>query len=107
MCSSLIVLFSIHAHAQDTAAPSDQMSEFFSWSEEAQRAHVGNSILMIAVVASQTAPEIAGCIDGWYGDSKEQRQSEAIEVMRELPQYTPEALILAVVEKACGKFPRR
>ena len=107
MTMILSAVMAVSAGAEAQAEPSEQMKKFLGWNEEAQHAHVGNSILMIAVVASQTAPQIAMCLDEWYGNAKEERQAEAVDVMRELPQYTPESVILAVVEKACGKFPRR
>ena len=101
--------FGLSAQAAETAKPSKQMEQFFSWSKESQESHIGNSILMIGVIASQTAPNIARCIDTWYFTSKAlkaKRKAETITVMKKLPQYTPEAIILAVVEKACGKFKR-
>jgi hypothetical protein len=106
--ASLIGFSGVQAYAQ-AAQPSKQMEEFLSSEQEAQENFVANGVLMIGVVASQTAPKIAQCLDDWYNaspDLRRQRDKEVIDTMRQLPQYTPATIVLAVVEKACGKFKR-
>lgn len=98
-----LTAFSYQAHAQD---PSQQMEEFFGWEDAAQHAHIGNAVVMIAVVATQVAPATARCIDDWYGNHAKIRQTEIREAMNRFRQFTPEAVILAYVEKFCGKLPR-
>ncbi len=95
--------------AAETVKPSKQMEQFFSFDRASQEAFIGNGIIMIAVIASQIDTKIARCIDTWYtGKSPIQnlRQSEIIQTMKKLPQYKPEAIVLAVIEKQCGKFKR-
>ncbi|EDQ34540.1 hypothetical protein HPDFL43_00045 [Hoeflea phototrophica DFL-43] len=107
--ASLIALSATQGYAQSQPEPSPQMAEFFAFDREAQEAFIGNGINMIGVVASQTASDIARCMNSWYSaDSESQREkhAEIIDAMRRLPQYQPAAIVLAVVEKHCGKFER-
>ncbi|MEQ8306905.1 MAG: hypothetical protein RIA09_10110 [Hoeflea sp.] len=107
--ASLIAFSATQGYAQSQPEPSKQMAEFLSWDASAQNAYIGNGIVMIGVIAAQTQPEIARCIDTWYLGREENRRlrhNEALETMRKFPNYLPEAIILAVVEKACGKFSR-
>lgn len=107
--SSLIALFDIQAYAESQPEPSPQMAEFFAFDREAQEAFIGNGINMIGVVASQTASDIARCMNTWYSadpETQRAKHTEIIDTMQRLPQYQPAAIVLAVVEKHCGKFER-
>ncbi len=84
-------------------------SDVLEWSAESQDSFFQTSVMMIAIVATQTGEHghIAECIDGWYGggDASQPQRSERIrEVFRTLPDYHPQAVILAVIEEACGDF---
>ncbi|MEP5730203.1 MAG: hypothetical protein ABJL67_12640 [Sulfitobacter sp.] len=99
----------VSAGAASAAEPSEQMEAFFGFTPAQQHSIVRNAIIMTGVIASQAEPKIATCLDDWYSDSSEQmrdRESEIIGTMHDLPEYVPEAIILAVIEKACGKFKR-
>jgi hypothetical protein len=107
--TSIITLSAIQGYAQNQPEPSPQMAEFFAFEREAQEAFVGNGINMIGVVASQTASDIARCMNTWYTanpDTQREKHAEIIDTMQRLPQYQPAAIVLAVVEKHCGKFER-
>ena len=79
------------------------------WSEESQDSYFQTSVTMIAIVATQTGQHdhIAECIDQWFGggDASQPKRSGRIrEVLSNLPNYHPQALFLAVIEKECGDF---
>lgn len=79
------------------------------WSEHEQESYFQSSVMMIAIVATQTGEHthIAECIDGWMGggDQSVPKRAERIRnVMETIPQYHPQAVILAVIEEACGDF---
>ena len=64
---------------------------------------------MIAIVASQTGSHghIAQCIGEWYaeGAQAETARNDQIRAgLRRFPDSHPQAIILAVVQKRCGKF---
>lgn len=79
-----------------------------TWEERDQNALFQSSITMIGIVATQVRPDIARCINDWYSASMIARRQEHIrDVMRQYPDHHPQAIILAVIEKACGQFEDR
>lgn len=107
--ASVMVFSAIPSYAQSSSEPSKQMTQFLSFDRSAQDGFMGNGIMMIATIAAQTEPEIAKCIDEWYSQSESvsaKRHDEILNVMQTYRQYTPAAIVLAVVEKNCGKFRR-
>ncbi len=84
-------------------------AEVLEWSAESQDSFFQTSVMMIAIVATQTGEHghIAECIDGWYGGgprSQSQRSARIREVMQTLPHVHPQAVILAVIQSECGDF---
>lgn len=84
-------------------------AQVLEWAEGQQNAYFQASVTMIAIVATQVKgrEHIANCIDGWYGGgdaSQPQRSARILEVMQAMPQYHPQAIVLAVIEDACGDF---
>ncbi|MEM9574875.1 MAG: hypothetical protein AAF870_06560, partial [Pseudomonadota bacterium] len=79
------------------------------WSEDSQNNYFQTSITMIGVVATQTGSHahIATCIDDWYWneDGANPEINDKIRAaMRQYPDLYPQAIVLAVVERECGKF---
>jgi hypothetical protein len=84
-------------------------ADVLKWSEESQNSFFQSSVNMIGLVATQIEgrDHIAECIDSWFGGAvvgAEQRAARIREVMQGIPEYHPQAVILAVVEKECGDF---
>jgi hypothetical protein len=104
------LIFSVLALCpQLSAAEEFQSAQVLEWSRESQNSLFQSSVTMIGIVASQRddTSHIARCIDGWYwdGDRADSEQNDSIrDAMRRFPDYHPQAVILAVVEKACGNF---
>lgn len=72
---------------------------------EAQNAHIQVSVMMIGVVATQIRPDIAHCVNDWYGGDQMGQRNEFIRsVMREHSDFHPAGVILAVVQRQCGHF---
>ncbi|MEO1324942.1 MAG: hypothetical protein AAFV59_18270 [Pseudomonadota bacterium] len=62
---------------------------------------------MASTVATQVEPKIAKCIDDWYFKDEETRRrrgDEIRKVMQSVPGYHPDGVLLAVIQRACGKF---
>ena len=98
---ALSPLFYIPAYAQETYSS----GEFLEKSLESQNAYMQIAVTMAGVVATQVRPEIAHCIDDWYGGETMARRNDHIRsVMRNHPEFHPAGVILAVIQKACGKF---
>jgi hypothetical protein len=100
--TSLLAL-TTQAYAQDGYTSADLLER----PVEAQNAHIQISVGMIGVVATQTRPEIARCVDDWFfGDDAimAERTENIRSVMREHSSFHPAGVILAVVQQACGSF---
>lgn len=97
------------AFPQISAADDFTAADVLGWSAESQASYFQTSVTMIGIVATQTGEHghIAECIDGWYGGAEagaEQRAERIRTVMGSLLEFHPQAVILAVIEDACGDF---
>lgn len=93
--------WSTPAYAQDSYTS----AEFLERPIDSQDAFMLTSITMIGVVATQVRPEIARCIDDWYGgEAMAERNSHIRSVMREHSEFHPSGVVLAVVQQACGRL---
>jgi len=94
-------------YSQNLSAENFTSAKVLDWPEASQEALFQNSITMIGIVASQVKPDIARCIDKWYGADEalgKKRYDEIRSALEKYPEYHPQAIVLAVVQKACGKF---
>lgn len=94
---------------QAVSAEDFTAADVLEWSEGSQNTYFETSVGMIAILASRTGThnEIADCMNTWYWteDGVDGTKNQLIrQVMGELPDYHPQAVILAVVEKHCGTF---
>ena len=77
--------------------------------ETQQNSFFQSNVTMIGFVAVHTGKheQLAHCIDGWYwkdGRADPEKNAAIRGAMERFPNYHPQMVILAVVEKACGKF---
>ncbi|EKE68470.1 hypothetical protein [Oceanibaculum indicum] len=96
--------------APDARAETFTSEKFLKWPAESQASYFRTSIGMTGVIASQLSQNVAPCIDAWYfADRVTQTQrNEAIRaLMRKYPDYHPQAVILALIQKECGKLTGR
>ena len=82
-------------------------TEFLTWDRAAQDNYLQTSITMAGVIATQTRPNVASCIDDWYfaGDAVRKQRNDAIrKTIQDNPGYHPSGVLLAVLQKECGSF---
>lgn len=84
-------------------------ADVLAWPEADQEGYFQASVTMIGIVATQVEGKehIADCIDGWYGGGEQalpKRAARIRQAMQALPQYHPQATILAVIVQECGEF---
>ena len=107
IANAFLALFT--TYSQNTSAGEFTSAKVLEWPEASQNSLFQSSVTMIGFVAAQTDAHshIARCINGWYWKESQAdpARNEAIRsAMRRFPDYHPQMVILAVVEKACGKF---
>jgi len=74
---------------------------------DSQASFIDISVTMAGAIAANSRPEVARCLNDWYfkDTAIQDRRKEAIrEAMRTYPEYHPSAVILGVLQKACGSF---
>ena len=93
-------------HSEISRAGEFSAADVMKWDRKAQDFFIQTSVTMIGVVMTQARREYASCVDRWYAASDEKvrmgRHDQVLEVMRQYPDYHPQAVILAVVKKQCG-----
>ncbi|MFV0513437.1 MAG: hypothetical protein ACK5MY_07380 [Jhaorihella sp.] len=83
-------------------------SDVLKWDQSSQNALFQASIVMTNIIATRTGQHdhILECINEWYGTAELQarRHNHIREVLANYPDHHPQGIILAVIEKACGRF---
>jgi len=79
-------------------------SEFLTYPAQSQKSYITSSAMMAGLIASQNNRAQAVCIDDWVAQQSGQGYGAVVEAMRKLPDYHPSAVIVAVLDKACGSF---
>ena len=94
-------------YPQISIATTFKSSDFLNWSAKNRSWYMEVSVTMAASIASQNVKGQSRCIYDWYfkdGKASVQRENQILKTMRTNPKYHPHAVILAVLQKACGTF---
>ncbi|MEP5729559.1 MAG: hypothetical protein ABJL67_09290 [Sulfitobacter sp.] len=80
---------------------------FSTWSDEVQNAYLQNMVVMSSMVSARTSPTHGDCISKWFFDGssiRPDRKAEALATISEYGAHRPEAILIALMERACGPF---
>ena len=94
-------------YPQTSFADGFTSADLLKWKKTSQDSYFSTSIGMAGVIASQNRREVARCIDEWYfADKSKQRDRNQFirDTLRTYPDFDPQATILAIVQKVCGKL---
>ena len=97
---AISLIYSTHANA----AESFKSSEFLTYSKEGQSSYIRTSVGMTGLIAARNDKKHADCIDQWYFSDMDHGNQQIIATMRQYPDYHPQAVIVAVLQKVCGTF---
>lgn len=92
---------------QNSLAEGFSGQDFLAWSQQGQESYVSTSIVMATLVATRTNTKTAACLETWYALDAETRADKNTEVIGKIKRnadYHPSAVILLVMEEACGSF---
>mmetsp|Transcript_29089 Transcript_29089/g.55958 ORF Transcript_29089/g.55958 Transcript_29089/m.55958 type:complete len:154 (+) Transcript_29089:286-747(+) len=84
--------------------------EFLTWSVDGQDNYIGIAATMAAMVAGRVNPATGTCLDQWYAASEAltaERNMEIRATIARNSEYHPSAVILLMLEGACGAFNRK
>lgn len=82
-------------------------SKFLTYPEDSQKSYIGSSAMMAGLIATQNQPGQAKCVDEWATKDFEANYRKVVGTMKTFPDHHPTAVILAVLQKACGSFKYR
>lgn len=95
------------------AQPHESMAEGFksqdvlAWAEANQSWYFEVSVTMAASIAAQNTKGQSKCVYDWYFQNGKRiavRERAVREAMTQYPGYHPQAVILSLLQKACGSF---
>lgn len=86
------------------ADPTFTSAEFLKASPTAQKNFIGNAAITAGLIAAQNKKGQAECLNQWYKTNEKNSFKVVLDAMRKLPNYDPNAVILAVFQKECGDF---
>lgn len=95
------------AYPQKASADKFTGDVFLTWSQSGQDTYIGTSVTMAAMIVGRTNAERGACIDNWYASSETvtaARNTEIRDTIGRNSEYHPSAVILLVLEGACGAF---
>lgn len=82
-------------------------SKFLTYPAESQKSYIASSAMMAGLIASQNSAAQAACIDDWGVKQRDAGYAAVMEAMQRFPEHHPSAVIVAVLDKACGSFKYR
>ena len=89
------------------AGESVKTKEFLTYDYASQAYFIKLTVNTATVIATQIRQDMAQCIADWYGDDEqksETRNQEVLTTMKRLPDTYPSAVMIAILQKNCGKF---
>ena len=79
-------------------------AEFLRWSPESRTSYLRSSVSMAGVIAAQLKKGRATCIDEWFAKEDRAGYPAVMQAAQKYPNYHPQAVILWVLQNACGKI---
>ncbi len=81
--------------------------DFLTWSEEGQNNYIQTAVTMASFVMSRSNAVVSECLNTWYAGDRETMEEQNEYIRRKISsnaEYHPSAVILVVLENACGSF---
>lgn len=92
-------VFSLPVHAEKF-----ESSSFLEWPRDSQEFYFRTSIGMAGLIAGRNDEAQGNCLSNWYFLDQKKATDHILDVMRMYPDHHPRGVILAVLEKRCGKL---
>jgi len=81
--------------------------EFLTWNRANQDSFIEVSVTMAGIVSGRARKDISRCIDEWYSledETRRKRNTHILGIVESNPEFHPQGVILAVLEKRCGSI---
>ena len=90
--------------ASSVRAETFTSAEFLKWPRANQSAYFSVSIGMAGFIVSMHEKPKARCLEDWYFKNTDAAENTILETMRQHPEFHPRGVIVAVLQKRCGKL---
>lgn len=104
---AVAVITVVFAQPYRSVAEGFKSQDVLAWSETNQSWYFEVSVTMAASIAAQNTKGQSKCVYDWYfqnGKRIAARENTVREAMTQYPGYHPQAVILSLLQKACGSF---
>ena len=101
---AICVAMSPMFYPQISSAGIFKSGEVLEWPRDSQSFYYRTSVAMAGLIAARNSKDHSNCVDQWYFLDTKKADEAITEMMRETPDYHPQAVILAMLQKACGSF---
>lgn len=104
---AIVIAALFMGYPQTSFAEGFSGSDVLKWKVSSQDSYFRTSVSMTGVIASQNRNEAAQCIDKWYfvdTGTQRKRANHIRDVLGQYPDHNPQAVIFAIIRKACGKL---
>jgi len=91
-------------YPQISAAQQLRGAEILNWPSDSQGFYFRTSVAMAGLIAARNNKKQAGCVDRWYFSDRAKSDAAIVKAMRKNSDFHPQAIILAMLQKACGSF---
>ncbi|MEP3247777.1 MAG: hypothetical protein ABJN40_07375 [Sneathiella sp.] len=99
----MLMIVSVSAQAGQNV----KIREFLTYDDKSQEYFLASTIWTAAVIATQIRQDLASCIADWYTNDPmiiKKRNAEILDTMKGYPDSYPSGLVVAILQKQCGKF---
>lgn len=81
-----------------------ESEDVLKWPADSQSFYFRTSVGMAGLIAARNNKKHSACVDDWYFSDVTKADAAIRETMAQNPTYHPQAVILALLQKACGSF---
>jgi hypothetical protein len=75
-----------------------------AWTEGSRSTYIRTALMMANMIAIENNKKQADCIGNWYFEDQRGRDETMYRAMEKFPTHHPIGIIIAVIEKQCGRF---
>lgn len=101
---TVAVLFAMACPQMAFADEIFKSSKFLTWKRASQEFYIQTSIGIAGMIAGQNDKVQEKCLEDWYVKNEKGATDFILSTMARFPDYHPRGVILAALEKKCGKF---
>ncbi|MEM9356810.1 MAG: hypothetical protein AAGB04_11395 [Pseudomonadota bacterium] len=92
--------------SSDLSAGSKEFTsaDFLKYPKQSQASFINASVVMASLIAGQNSDAQAKCLNAWSGAQVKSGYPAVLSAMQRFPDYHPSGVVLAVLQKQCGKL---